>query len=167
MSTSVRSASYRRFRRWLIALVALLLTGIACAWTLNRVGVAIGLLEISFDESLGKRVVQAITAKTLIPGANGIVKLPPQLAKVSAYGEVTVTSDPTGGSIILFRTWVGKGCNLRGLVHRSAPASGPPPATIGALVPNPYGTPQTTSLIELNVDAQINANWYHVYWDLD
>ena len=144
----------------------LLLTLGVGTWKVQHFLLDTGFLEISFDDTLGKQAVQGILTNTLMPDASGIVRLPPNLAKLTVDGEVCVTADASGATVILFRTWRGKGCNLRGRLYRSAPASGPPPTTIGALVPLPSAKPET-QLLDLNVEEQIDANWYRVYWDAD
>src|SRR5437763_1402996 len=109
-------------RNWpVVLLIALMILG-ASAWRLHRYMVATGLLPIPFDRPAALQVVQQLNNNTLTPNKDGIVKLPPSLAKASVDAEVYVTTDPAGITWILFRTWRGKGCNLRGMAYRSTPS---------------------------------------------
>ena len=45
------------------------------------------------------------------------MKLPAELAGASVTGEVYVTTSPTGATLILFPTWVGKAGNVNGYLY--------------------------------------------------
>ena len=106
---------------------------------------------------------------SLKPDANGVVKLPPALGKLSLYDEVYVTTDASGIVWVLFRTWQGKGTNLHGYMHRSTSATGPVPASIAVLGPTiPMDlTGPSTEKVDYVVDQQIDPNWYEVHFDLN
>ncbi|MGA2501408.1 MAG: hypothetical protein ABSH20_27015 [Tepidisphaeraceae bacterium] len=127
-----------------------------------------GLIPISFDRKAAATVCSQVVSGILKPDVHGVVKLPPASAGLSISGEIYVTTDASGTVWVLFRTWVGKGCNLHGYLYRSTPATGPVPATIKVLGPvlRREITDPPTDQIDYDVHQQIGPNWYEVSFSL-
>jgi hypothetical protein len=122
--------------------------------------------EKPFDQQAAGSVVNLVLSSSLTPKSSGAITLPPALASNSLDGRVYVTVDSTGTTWILFPTWRGKGDNLAGYLYRSSQATGPRPATVTINGPD-IASPGGTRSLEYTVDKQIDANWYHIYNDMD
>jgi len=127
---------------------------------------ALGLSEISFDQKAATALCGQVVAGALKPDANGIIKLPAIASGLSLRGEAYSRTDASGTTWVLFRTWQGKGANLRGYLYRSTAASSPVPSSILVLVPIPQISPPTMEM-DLPVDKQLAPYWYRVSFDLD
>jgi hypothetical protein len=158
----------RYWLRWFAAVTAIIIIGLSIFPTPL---IHLLMLFVTWNDSISFDKVAALPAVTQImngslkPDANGVVKLPPALGKLSLYDEAYVTTDASGVVWVLFRTWQGKGTNLHGFVHRSTPAAGPVPASIAVLGPTPTDPP--TEKVDYVVDQQIDPNWYEVRFDLN
>jgi len=133
--------------------------------------------EKRFSTRSARAVVTQVVNHTLVPSASGLLKLPPSMASISEDGNVYVTIDAAGTTWMLFPTWRGKGDNLAAYVYHSTPAAGPPPALITLNGPD-VGYTQSGSTqsyqwrigaapIDYTVDRKVDANWYHVVFDMN
>ena len=121
--------------------------------------------ERLFSTRSAGAVVAQVMNHTLVPNAVGIVSLPPSMAAMSQDGRVYVTVDASGATWILFPTWRGKGDNVAAYVYHSKSSNGPAPAQIKLNGPD-IGPTRAAPLL-LDVDRQIDANWYHVLWNME
>jgi hypothetical protein len=159
-----------RRRRLLLPVISCVAHVTGALIVLVLIGRALGIVGgVSFDLKRAEQVAAQVATGTLTPDNDGVVKLPPAFANLSIRDEAYVTTDAGGTTWILFRTWQGKGMNLRGHLHRSTPAPGAPPATITVLGPvlRRLPTDPPTAPIDYTVDAQDAPNWYRVRFDLN
>ncbi len=79
-----------------------------------------------------------------------------------------VTTQPDGSKLILFRTWPGKGTNLRGILYTNGP-----PLTLGSEIEvvtfqptGPTGGP-SIGRADVSIDSSITESCYRVSRSLD
>ena len=97
---------------------------------------------------------------------NGICKIAAETNTVGNNAYVTV--QPDGTKLVLFRTWQGKGSNLRGFLFTDGP-----PLTVGSKVevstfspPGPNGGAPVAKQ-EISIDSAVSKTCYRVSRSLD
>jgi hypothetical protein len=155
----------RRWRR--LILTVLLALGIAGIVLVGSVYLLVWYLfgEKWFSTRSANVVVAAVMNHTLAPNAAGIVTLPTSMASYSQDGRVYVTVDSAGATWILFPTARSKGDNLQAYVYDSAASNAPPPAEM--TLSGPDLSPVGAAPVTYTVDQKVDANWYHVFFDMD
>jgi len=107
-------------------------------------------------------VIQKVIKLELLPDDQGMLFLPPELVPISRHGKVYVTKKEDGLVLIAFRTWVGKGHNMRGYLYSSRSL------TARETERDYYGN-ETVRVgpTELVLTKKWDENWYSVYRNLD
>ena len=138
-----------------------LLTIIAVVFALQMLG-----CERSVSVPTLEQTATQIFNGTIETGANGTCTVD---AKNNVVDDVAyVTLLPDGSKLVLFRTWQGKGSNLRGILHTNGPA-----LTVGSEIE--VLTFQPTGLngglpigrADVSIDSEIKKSWYRVSRSLD
>ena len=122
-----------------------------------------------------REIIDQVTSGMLVPDKAGVVKLPANLRGATVTGEVYVTKAPSGATLILFPTWIGKAFNLRGHLYCSKPLGpgdtyddgGPAIDLYGPVVLGAPGMPSSIQPYERWIEKKINDNWYVVYRNID
>jgi hypothetical protein len=169
-AASPQSLDYGRQprRNWKrLILKASLILGVSCIIVVASLYLLLWYLfgEMLFSTGSANAVVIQVMNHTLVPNAFGIVTLPQSMASKSQDGKVYVTVDSAGTTWILFPTSRGKGDNVTAYVYHSMPVIGPSPAEI--TLDGPDLGPNKAAPLAYTVDRQIDANWYHVVWNMD
>lgn len=66
-------------------------------------------------------IIADINSGAIVPNASGACTLPNTFDGVTPRGEVFTATTPTGSTVILFPTWYGRGADVDGYIHSSAP----------------------------------------------
>lgn len=111
-------------------------------------------------------VIAQVKSGKLIPGPDGVLTLPRNLASAGLYGVAYVTKKPSGEILILFPFWRGKGRNLMGYLYSSVPLTKDHMPQAGGSGYITVNGPLRRSERVL-VERKINPNWYYVKRSLD
>jgi hypothetical protein len=111
---------------------------------------------LEYKIKLYNKIIDKIKNKDL-PINDGIVHLPDEYSSASSNKEVFI-SETDQGLHILFKTWVGKGVNMRGFLYTEKSIK----------LFNPKVFDKTYNIIgqSYNIIEKINKNWYYVSWSL-
>lgn len=88
-----------------------------------QINTAFGFVGPSLNSRLSdyQAIVAALKSAKIIPDASGTCQLPVAFDGVTPRGRVYTGTTPTGSSVILFPTWHGRGIDVDGYIHSSAP----------------------------------------------
>ena len=105
-----------------------------------------------------EKIAQDLQTGKLKPDAQGVVRLPPDSANASIGGRAFITTNRTGSSWVLLRTWRGKGANLEGYLY--APGQ---PLKVGSEVDVTTDAGGVIVTAEVTIKRAREASWYAVY----
>jgi len=120
-----------------------------------------GCTKNNSDQSRCIEVVNKIADNEIVIPDSGIVKLPASYKDLSAGGIVYANKN-TNRVAVAFKTWRGKGRNMRGFLYLTSPLQ---PAEIKK---NYYDQPYLhVGPADLTLDGKIDDNCYKVSYGLD
>ena len=88
-----------------------------------RLNSAVGFVGPSLNSRLNdyQSIIAGIKSGAIAPNASGACSLPNGFDGVTPRGEVFTGTTPTGSTVTLFPTWYGRGSDVDGYIHSSAP----------------------------------------------
>ena len=102
-----------------VALVCVIALAIFAA----RLNSVFGFVGPSLNSRLSdyQTIVADIKSGAIAADASGVCTLPNAFDSVTPRGVVYTGTTPTGSTVVLFPTWYGRGCDVDGYIHVSAP----------------------------------------------
>ncbi len=140
--------------------VGLVLLFLAVAVFSIRVGPLFGFGSPPLSSRLSQyeSIVSDINSGEIAPDASGICQTPESYAGVTPRGEVFIGASTTGKTLVLFPTWYGRGGDVDGYLHASAPLVGAEYYSID------WGAGGTRRHIDVGAANMLSVSLVHTNW---
>jgi hypothetical protein len=101
----------------------LLVCVVALAVVAIRLNSAFGFVGPSLNSRLNdyQSIIADFNSGALTPDSSGVCQLPTAYNGVTPKSRIYIGTTPTGSTVILFPTWYGRGSDVDGFIHSSAP----------------------------------------------
>lgn len=124
--------------------------------------------EQPFNKELLNNVVNRVLSGELKEGNDGIVLLPTDLQSASVDGKVTVVRPDAKQTMIIFRTFIGRGNDMNGFLYTTIPLQKEQLNLVPGIDPNS----KESLRIKINgllysLGAELDPHWHRLYYGQD